>query len=324
MTNFIKKIHLAITLLLIPSISYGYGDADNVSECEESENCSLCETEGCGRGFISAEVLYWRAFESGLDTCISVRVSDTINSNDIVVSRSSGKGREPHFKWNPGFRLGAGYEFACNGWDIAAIWTHFHSHSHDSRNFGGTLRWNLDFDVIDIVAGYNYDIGPCFILRPFVGIRGAKIDQHLRSDFFRSISLSSDDDLFESDKKNKENFEGIGPLIGLEADWDIGCNFSLYASGSVSWLYGNFHITRHEYDKFVHAISSCKERKHLDASLAAADAAVGIRWQTCFCTDMQLILQLGLEHHRYFDYNRLGDYGDLSFDGVNFSAGIGF
>ena len=47
-----------------------------------------------------------------------------------------------------------------------------------------------------------------------------------------------------------------------------------------------------------------------------------LRWKTCFCKNSFLILQLGLEHHRYFNHNQFCGYGDLSLDGVSFSAAI--
>lgn len=160
----------------------------------------------------------------------------------------------------------------------------------------------------------------------FGGIRGARIDQkHHIHEFPSSEAAAIANDLIAIRTHNKEKFFGVGPLIGLEADWNIGCNFSLYASADVSWLYGNFHVRLAEADVFLDAANFSKIKKHLNASLAGADAAIGVRWQTCICKNTQLFLQLGLEHHRYFDYNRIGDCcGDLSFDGVNFSAAVKF
>ena len=152
-------------------------------------------------------------------------------------------------------------------------------------------------------------------MRPFGGLRGARIDQSLTNSFRGS-------DQSFARKRNKEKFTGVGPLIGLEANVNILCGFSIYGSASVSWLYGNFNNRLSDFNSTVDTVSSCKTRKRLDANLAAADAALGIRWKTCLC-NMKLILQLGLEHHRYFGYKQC-NHGDLSFDGVNFGAGIEF
>lgn len=324
MTYLIRKIYLVITLILITATGYAYEDDGNLSACGESECCISCQPACCGRGFISADLLYWRAFENGLDACVPRQVSDMVTSDGCVISAFSGKSREPHFQWNPGFRIGAGYEFACSNRDIEAFWTHFYSNAHGSRRNCNEHRWNINLDVIDVVAGYECDLVSCFALMPFVGLRGARIHQKLHIGDFSGSCCCIDDDMTIIRKRNTENFLGLGPLIGLEADWNIGCDFSLYAGASVSWLYGRFHVRLLESEMSVDSVDCCDVRKRLDASLASADAEVGISWQKCFCNNMRLILGVGLEHHRYFDFNRMCGYGDLSFDGVNFSAGIEF
>jgi hypothetical protein len=350
MTYFIRKIHVALTLLLITSLGYAYGDDITLSECTGGKNCDPCQPVCCGQGLLSAELLYWRAFEGGLDRCVSSSTSNQVTSEGNVHSRLRRRDCDPHFTWNPGFRIG--YELMCSDWSFGASWTHLHSNSHGSKNKGNAHRshgsknkgnahrWSINFDVIDIVAGYKSS-GACFSLRPFIGLRGASIDQKLRVGkeechcSRRSRRSSRTNDLITFHQNNKQEFAGIGPLIGLEAGWNMGCGFSLYTSADISWLYGNFNVRLRGTNRSVDAFNFYRIRKHLDASLAVADAALGIRWQTCFFESMRLILQLGLEHHRYFDYNRFGnyrnwsfdrfgDYGDLSFDGVNFAVGIEF
>ena len=315
MTCF-KKIYLTTILLLVVSVGYAYDNYSDAPSYGDGANCSPCQPACCGKGFLSADLLYWRAFEDGLDTCVPTSSSDSIGADGTVTSRFRAKGRDPHFEWNPGFRIRAGFEPACYDWDIGASWTHFHSKAHDSRSYRNKFRWNIDLDVIDVVAGYDFDSYSCFAWRPFIGIRGARIDQH-----FRTRELF---DGFGAQRHNKEDFYGAGPLFGLEADWTVWCNFKVYANASVSWLYGNFDIKLIEKGRTVNSRSFCHVKKHLNAILTSADAGLGIRWETCIC-EKQVFLQLGLEHHRYFDYNRIGDCcGDLSFDGVNLGIGLEF
>src|SRR6185436_20647961 len=89
-----------------------------------------------------------------------------------------GRGRDPRFEWNPGFRIGAGYEFACSNWDVGALWTHLDSRAHrcDENRF----RWHVHLDVIDLLVDYQSDCNSCFVLRPYLGVRIARIDQKLR------------------------------------------------------------------------------------------------------------------------------------------------
>lgn len=314
MTYFMRKIFVAI---MISSVGYAYADYGNALPWGESENCFSCQADCCcTQGFISADLLYWRAFENGLDVCVPQSETNTVLPGGVVTSTFKGKARDPRFNWNPGFRLGTGFNLGCSKWDVAAYWTHFYSNSHGG---GNRPHWKIHFDTVDVIVGYDCDLFCCFTIKPFAGLRGAGIRQRLR---IRDLSTSPIAE--SSHTRNKERFFGIGPLIGLEGDWWLGCGFSLYANASVGWLYGNFHVKLNELDRFVDAIDTSRIKKRLDNTLAVADAALGIRWQKCFCNNMRLVLQCGLEHHRYFDYNRFGSYGDLSFDGVNFSGAVEF
>ena len=334
-----KRIQLVLAALSLTVVGQAHGDYDNSLTDQECGDCCSCQPACCGNGFISAGLLYWRPFVGGIDECGSGNVSESIASDGRVISRFNGRARNPDFDWDPGFRIGAGYEFACSNWDVAVFYTYFRSRSHDSNspdsdssssdsyrfdNRENRLRWNINFDLIDVVAGYEADVGSCFMFRPFIGLRGARIDQKVHRGHFQSSDgyFSRSRDHFGG--RNHEKFSGLGPLLGIEADWNIGCGFQLYANASTSWLYGKFHVRLNEVDNFEYLDNFCHISKNLDANLANFDAGLGVRWETCFCGDIQLMLQLGFEHHQYFNYNRIGDYGDLCFDGVNFSAGIEF
>ena len=325
MNDFNKKIHVVITFILMTAVGHAYSDYDNFAS-SENDNCLPCQPvccNSCGSGFAAAGLVYWRPFENGLDTCVSSEFIDEVVDGAAISILDSDR-RDPRFEWSPGFWVGAGYEFACSNWAVAAFWTHFNTNSHGSGDGGGRGKFHIDFDVVDILAAYDFKASPCFALRPFAGVRGVRIDQKLHNgEFFDSIPFSTTTEVFTTNKK-KQNFWGVGPVIGIEGDFDIGCGFSLYAEGSVSWLYGKFDVKFFEREVSIDAVDICIGRKHLDGNIAAADAEIGVRWMTCFCDNMELVLQFGLEHHRYFNYNRIGNYGDLTFDGFNVSAGIGF
>ena len=314
MTYFMRKMLILITLS-ITSISYSYAYYDNSSTYDECDSCYSCQPVCCSNIFFNAEILYWRAFESGLDRCFPSVISNVV-TGDNVGSILIGRGMDPNFKWDPGFRIGVGYEFTCNNWDIDASWTHFNSHVHGSNSVNDLL-WKIDYDVIDLTSGYEFEFYT-FAFRPFGGLRGARIDQNLSLNEFISSSSTT---IYEN---NDEKFYGLGPIIGFDTDWNIGNGFSLFFNASISWLYGNFDVRLMESSVTVDSSSLSNISKRLNAIVTGADAEIGIRWYTCICTNQQLLLQLGLEHHQYFNFNRICDNGDLSFDGVNFSVGVGF
>lgn len=324
MSYFIRQMRVAINFLLIASIGYTYGDYEEFRGCEESQNCLSCQPACCGTGFISGSLLYWRAFQDGLNTCIPTDVSNTVLPDGRIISTFKGKGKDPDFKWKPGFRIAAGYEFACSNWDVGASWTHFHSKANGSRDCQNRLRWNIDLDVIDLLVAYQCDYNSCFNVRPYIGLRGARIDQKLRLGGFPNSTTfaTTGNSLFGTD--NQQKFRGIGPLVGIEADVKIACGFSLYVNGAVSWLYGRNNARLTNSTATIDVVDFCRIKNRINSTLLAADASFGVRWQTCFCKNKQFYVQLGYEHHRYFDYNQIGKCGDLSFDGVQLGLGIGF
>jgi hypothetical protein len=322
MTSFIKKINLALGLLLTLSTSYSYADVDAIT-CIESPCCCPCQPPR-GHGFIGAELLYWRAFQDGLDICIPTDVSDTVLSDGRIISTFEGRGKDPRFEWNPGFRIGAGYEFACSNWGVGALWTHFNSKAHRSFSDENRLKWHIDLDIIDLLVDYQCDLNSCFALKPYLGVRVARIDQKLRLGGVpdsKTFAIASEN-LFGT--HNKHKFVGVGPLFGLEVDFQLACGFSLYVNGNVSWLYGSNNVKLTNSTATIDVIDFYNIKNKTSSTLMAADASFGIRWQTCFCKNKQFFLQLGYEHHRYFDYSRIGKCGDLSFDGLSFGVGAGF
>lgn len=328
--TYLNKMSLAIMTFLVAASGAEAHDQyqGGFSSYQQNGNYACCEPiccepVCCEQGFISADLLYWRAFQSGIENCVPFTISDSITSDGNVISRFSAKARNPHFKWHPGVRIGAGYKLPCN-WEVAAYWTHFHSHSNDSGNNGNRFRWKLDFDTLDVIGRYEACVSSCFTLRPFAGLRFASIDQHVRRREFPNSTIFGRDLSELVSIANKQKFSGMGPLVGLEGSWNLWCDFSLYANGAISWMYGNFNTLYRDQSQSSNIINSSRVRNRLNATVMAADASIGIRWQRCVYKNMRLLLQVGLEHHRYFDYNRLGNYGDLSFDGVNFSAGLAF
>ncbi len=327
MTNVIKKTVNTIRLFLIVTSCYIQSLCADASTCcpapcdgyeqslwEDSSAC--CPEPCCGRGFASASLLYWRAYEGGHSVCVPGKeINETTKTN--VSSHFRGKTKDLHFKWRPGFRVGAGFQ-SSNDWDVAIFYTNFRSSAERHFCSERKFHWKLDFQVIDLVAGYTFCLSPCFTLRPFIGLRGAEIDRSLRGYQSNSCFTSS----FR--ERNKQDFTGIGPLIGLGATLYLDCGFGLYANLAVSTLYGNYRVNLKCDDKFQGGSNSCYLRHHLHSNTAVVDADFGISWETCFCNQMRLILRLGVEHHCYFNQNRIGSYGDLNLDGGTFSATVVF
>ena len=278
MNKKFSRFCLSLTALLTAS-TVGL-QANCASSCEESCD-NACSVSTCsGRGFISADFLYLRAEQNGLDYCFSRGFSEETVGEDVITNFHS-EIKDPNFKWSPGYRVGAGWEFTDKCWAIAATWMHLNSKANTSFE-GQHLHWKLDFDVIDLVAGARfYDQCP-FSIDLFGGLRGARIDQKVHSNRYNDFL-----DLAKRDH-NKQKFTGVGPVAGLILNWDVGCGFGFYVDGAIAGLYGNY---RNHFDNTVFITRDIRHqhiRQRSNACIGVFDAGVGIRWDSEICEDRRV------------------------------------
>ena len=119
--------------------------------------------------------------------------------------------REPKERFEPGFRVGLNYYSPCDCWDAALNYTYFHTKAktegYSNVASGGSAtatnfiafrplwesvdnsvpdfargKWLLDLNYLDLEIGHKYYVSSCFVLRPFIGLRGARINQNYNYD----------------------------------------------------------------------------------------------------------------------------------------------
>lgn len=326
MTFFSTKKFVAIIAALIMGISHVYADAD-ADNCEQPTKnfqspCSdvtFCNDDCCNNNWwVFGDLLCWRACEDGFSCDFgTTNIVNTVTNGQLVTSINE-HDKEIHFDWNLGFRVGAGYHLPCDCWDAVVYWTHFHEkgqgHACENR-----AHWKLMFNTVDALLGYNYCCGSCFTIKPFLGVRYAKINQRLRTRLETTITAATGSSMVISTERNREHFWGAGPQLGFEADWNLGCGFSVYGGLAGNLLYGHFDVKFDDVNAFVLALNECHAKKDTRACQTGLDGSIGVRWDYNCVT-----LQLGLEHHRYFDFNKMGCGGNLNLYGGNASIIVRF
>lgn len=321
MKNILKKsIQLALSIIAITAPL-------SAVDCNKSTDCapSCCDTQPCLISF-KAELLYWRPELCGLEGAFgNTTILTTVNGN-TTTTRVKESSKKPSNKWSPGFRVGA--DIAMNCVDVELDWTHFDGRSN-FRDYLQHGRWKIKYDAIDLTFGREFCVASCFYLKPFIGLRATKIHQRLKSHLVTLFTPAiAGNSTVITDKNDKEDFWGIGPEIGLYADWNLGCNFSLYGKFDVVSYYGDVNAKNYDVDTFPRSVSICDGKKKSCFNNIATDIEIGVRWDTCttcFCgCDVRFNLKLGLEQHRIYDFSDLGSDGNLSLDGGVFGAGITF
>src|SRR5262249_21652395 len=129
--------------------------------------------------FLQADFLYWKAFENGFNICRSSKDTDKISCDGKVNSVRKEKISNAHFRWSPGFRIGAGYLFKDSAWNVGAYWINQYFKANDHLRQHERLHWGLHLNVVDLLVSYKFCLVSWFSLKPYAGVRVADIHQRM-------------------------------------------------------------------------------------------------------------------------------------------------
>ncbi|MBA3815161.1 MAG: hypothetical protein H0X29_01305 [Parachlamydiaceae bacterium] len=331
-----KSIYFTLTILLSAISGILCSKEEYYPLFQDSKNLENCNYESCcpcpskNSFFIRGDALYWTPRVTGLELDFGRTsiVENIVDSTQIFITRE--EDLDPHFKWDAGYRAGAGYE--SNNWGMEALWTHFQSSGKRSnkqlfeRRDEGKV--NIKFDQIDVVFLYNYKATCLLTLKPFFGVRASKINEHVKGISFTDITFNSLPALETRTFNDKQKYWGIGPLFGVQGNWEIGSGFGIYGNVGASLLYGEYKINYKDTDIFTVPFSKqifAFNKRHLHGFDCNLDLGLGISWSKVIFQKYEVKMKLGFEQHQYFNQNRIGSSrGDISFTGGVFSLELGF
>lgn len=258
--------------------------------------------------------------------------NDDLSPVEIIKTEAD---RCPSFKWRPGFRIGADFLFDC--FDVNLDWTYFPGrafYNTDAQHYGD---WRLFYNAIDLKIGYKFYPHARFYVKPFIGLRGTKIHQSLHS--YRETPQTDDHEttILTFDMHNKEKHWLLGPQVGVEANWSLGWNFSLYSTIDIVNYCGRDHINYQRIDNTPEDVDAHNPEtvqtniwnKKARFNNFALDDSLGIRWDKYLChshCDIHFNVKLGLEQHRVYNLSNLvsSGQGSLSIDGGLLEGALGF
>lgn len=151
--------------------------------------------------------------------------------------------------WDWGFKLEASYHFST-GNDINVNWYHYdESDDHDLSNWyfnsfasseyvAGNYRHRLNpqWDAVNFEFGQMVNFGEHKVIRFHGGLQYARLERDRRWDI-TSITDSRFFGLARAEDRNEE-FNGIGPRVGLDMAYHFGNGFAIYANGASALLVG--------------------------------------------------------------------------------------
>lgn len=281
--------------------------------------------------FAFADVLFWQ-----------VRESNATNwAQELTPSAAHETIRffEVPFKYTPGLRVGGGYQRDHSPWVIEAFYTGYKTqgtnqahtdsselHPSFSSNFyannpagngisgpyyhHAAIQWDVDFDSVDVVFGRTIAVDSQLRLKPFWGIKAARIYQTIQSQWQEPFEPTTQPNqnptpitTFSSATETITNrFRGIGPSMGLDSSWQLldgkhGA-LALIANASGAWLWSSWHFSDVYQNNMPQTISTQSEP--LSSSALMAQAFLGLEL-TGVVHASEWGVRLGYEEQAWFN-----------------------
>lgn len=317
----------------------------------------MVQFDNCCRPFATVDYLFWTAREDNLSYAFPY--SDVLVGETLVKSHV----RNPDGKWGSGFRIGAGLNFKYDGWDTYVNYTRFHpeaSKGHLSLKgnaetifptwdisvglnytqagpvgLGAPIpipilsaaktRWGVGFDEIDWELGRRFFVGTALVLRPFVGVKTAWIEQnHL-------IALERETDGTIFAMKNHLHSWGFGLRFGIDSVWYVyRKNLSVIGDLALSTLWTHFNASQKQTTSILGTIFQARDSYHTIKPVI--EGSLGMQWESWFFNEsLKLSFRAAWEEQLWINHNQLPEYlhtnssfsargGDLFLQGLTLRA----
>ncbi len=202
----------------------------------------------CGShdAYMTVSFIYWKIEENIFVAKFKANGTDANNDRSKFTTMN--------YDYKTGFKVGFGYNFEYDDWDAYIEYTRYHATNDISRSKpswsqfmepiynrktattgdGIDFKLKLEYDFLDLdLSRWQYE-GQKLLLKAFLGVHGAKLDQTITSVFHINSLNITNSSLYIL----KQWF--IGPRIGFFYKWKIFNCFSLSSKGSTALLYQRF------------------------------------------------------------------------------------
>jgi hypothetical protein len=348
------KYKFFTSLFVLSAFASLYGDTSLPSAHEETfaNPSSRFQVQEGYNIFLTADFLWWSANTDGLYYAQKNFGSSTSANPPNGSFDFSGHLARVKQEWGPGARVGLGGNMPYDEWDIYLNWTWFQADPHSStrqKNEGPLLvlwsqpdisganlatrasaKWDLTLNVLDLEMGRSFWVGKHLAIRPFMGIRGAWIDQEFKIHYDYALTPEVKGKL-----KLDSDFEGVGARLGLDLRFALHKGWSLYGVAAGSLLYGDFDCDFHQKaDSFT--IARTDDNFHKGVS--TIQMGLGVRWDTYFSKRrFHFGVSAGWEQNIWYGVTQFNHYlgslstgtlvqddGDLTLQGGTLSARFDF
>jgi hypothetical protein len=227
--------------------------------------------------YITGTFIWWKAHQDNMFTGVATNqssgtnVSTAFSTGSPDLNNSVLFSRKPNYK--PGFKVGLGWNTGSwDNWTVYGEYTWFHpgdGKDDDDDNECGECgcaaqvllvptcncpdglyasdlesKWKLDMDIADLSVGRPAYQGKRLVLNPFFGLRAMWIRQKWDVEYDAVSSTNVALGEYETEAHSKA--WSLGPRIGVDTSWLLGCGFRMIGNASASLLYTRYTQVSYE------------------------------------------------------------------------------
>lgn len=268
------------------------------AEYYNNNNCYADCCDPCDGWGVYADYLYWKTRRCDLDYAINSPLGSILGELHTV-----------DLSYDSGFRVGVTKE--CNSVYFDVAYTHYRN--KESANVSGLLlptvgeiftvssadaNWDLDYDVVDLLAGYNLCTTGCFETHVVGGLKLAYVDQKFVTEYVSSIN--------QAVERNTQSIDidAYGVDLGLGSSLTFCQCLKFFGDCSVDFLWGKIDrkfltdfrsANASEFTNFVNYKNDCWDL------LSVLNLSIGIGYDhifsNCWCADLGIAI--GYEYHQW-------------------------
>lgn len=258
------------------------------------------------------DALYWHVSET-IDWAFTLETKPNFEKSKYKIIS---------FGWDPGFRVGVGYNMHHDLWDTQASYTWFQARTQDHAEGSvtsaflaarlsllepfkkGKVRFNLHYNMFDWDLGRSFLISKCIALRPFIGAKAGWINQEIHATWttpnFGGLRI-----LYTASESVRNNFTGGGPKGGVNGKWILGNvnrhAFSLIGNFSAAYMWGRWTLQDEFIDIFSTRTSVPMRSRNFGALML--QALMGLGWDFNFDKNRShFSLKAGYEIQDWLDH----------------------
>ncbi len=231
---------------------------------------------------------------------------------------SYGRYKQAKFNWSSGLRVGLGYTFTRDYWQLLGQYTYYDSvgtkvvtnPASDTLIFAtfrdvtitqleqAQSKVHLNYQVADVLLSKRLTIGDQILLNFNIGMTGAWIEEHWRVTYFDEATTFF---------KNKWKYNSGGFTLGLESNWHFGMGFGLFSKFFGSVVCGSYKNKNYVSTTIVPAgdINPLRNTSlNTLLIIPRTQIALGVDWGQVY-SQCALRIMTGFEINTWFDLQQV-------------------